>query len=107
MKRHRTSREADEDLIAIYEQGFDRFGPRQADQYLDELELAFERLAEFPGLGRLRTEHQPAVRTLSFGAHVIVYEEDDVGVLIIRVRHGREDWRTDPRGRGDHEGTEP
>ena len=98
MKRHRTSREADEDLIAIYEQGYDRFGSRQAGRYLDEIEKVFETLADFPGLGRLRTEHQPAVRIFPFNAHVIVYEEDTNGVLIVRVRHGREDWRSDPRG---------
>lgn len=98
MKRHRTSREADEDLIAIYEQGYARFGPRQAGRYLDEMERVFETLVDFPGLGRLRTEHHPAVRIFPFNAHVIVYEENEDGVLIVRVRHGREDWRSDPRG---------
>ncbi len=98
MKRHRTSREADEDLIAIYEQGYFRFGPMQAGRYLDELGRVFETLVDFPGLGRLRTEYEPAVRIFPFNAHVVVYEEADGGVLIVRVRHGREDWRSDPRG---------
>ncbi|MFN3353773.1 MAG: type II toxin-antitoxin system RelE/ParE family toxin [Brevundimonas sp.] len=98
MRRHRTSSEADEDLIAIFEQGIERFGRRQADRYLDDLWRTFGRLADFPGIGRLRTENQPPVRTLAYQAHVIIYEEDDGGVLIIRVRRGREDWRNDPRG---------
>ena len=98
MRRHGASREADEDLIAIYEQGFDRFGRRQAERYLDDLERTFEHLAVYPGLGRLRTEHQPPVRIFPFQAHVVVYEEIDDGILVVRVRLGREDWRNDPRG---------
>lgn len=84
--------------MALYEQGHDLFGPRQADRYLDDLDRTFERLAEFPGLGRLRTDYTPPARILPFRAHVIVYDEDDTGIVIIGVRHAREDWRSDPRG---------
>jgi toxin ParE1/3/4 len=98
MSRFRLSVAASEDLIAIYIQGHDQFGPRQADRYQDELTAAFQQLAAFPGLARLRSEHQPPVRILPHKAHVIVYEEEADGVLVLRVRHGHEDWRNDPLG---------
>jgi len=104
MSRFRLSVQASEDLIAIYIQGHDQFGPRQADRYQDELTAVFQRLAAFPGLARLRPEHQPPVRILPHKAHVIVYEEEAEGVIIQRVRHGHEDWQGDPRG---HERNEP
>ncbi|MBX9614268.1 MAG: type II toxin-antitoxin system RelE/ParE family toxin [Caulobacteraceae bacterium] len=84
--------------MALYEQGYALFGPRQADQYLEDLERAFQRIAEFPGLGRLRTDYTPPARILPFRSHVIVYDEEDTGIVIVRVRHAREDWRSDPRG---------
>ena len=99
MRRYRLSAEADEDMVAVYLQGYDRFSPLQADRYHDELEALFERLAEFPELGRLRHEYYPPVRIAPHKAHVIVYEETPDGVLIIRVRHGHEDWRFSPAGR--------
>ena len=99
MRRYRLSAEADEDMVTVYIQGHDRFGPFQADRYHDELEALFGRLADFPELGRLRQEYHPPVRIASHKAHVIVYEETPDGVLIIRVRHGHEDWRTSPVGR--------
>ncbi len=98
MSRFRLSAEASEDLIAIYIQGHDQFGPRQADRYQDELEALFLRLAAFPGLARLRPEYQPPVRVFTHKSHVIVYEEEPEGVLVQRVRHGHEDWHDDPKG---------
>ena len=45
MSRYRLSVEASEDLIAIYIQGHDRFGPLQTDRYQDELTALFGQLA--------------------------------------------------------------
>jgi len=101
VSRLRKTREADEDLIALYIQGSDRFGVRQADSYLDELDDVFRRLVINPGLARLRTEYRPPVRVFSFKAHVVVYGEEDEGIVILRVRHAHEDWQGDPRGLPD------
>jgi toxin ParE1/3/4 len=92
MSRYRLSAEASEDLIAIYIQSHDQFGPRQADCYQDEL---FNRLAASPGVARLRTDYDPPVRVFTFKAHVVIYDEEPDGVLIQRVRHGHEDWQGD------------
>ena len=106
MSRYRLSVEASEDLIAIYIQSHDQFGPRQADRYQDELEALFNRLAASPGVARLRTDYDPPIRVFTFKVHVVIYDEEPEGVLIQRVRHGHEDWRTDPQGDSD-EGEQP
>lgn len=60
-----------------------------------ELERVFALLADQPRMARLRTEFVPPVRIHPHAAHVIVFEETDAGIVILRVRHGREDWLSD------------
>lgn len=94
---YRLTRKARDDLIEIYLYGFDVFGEAQADAYHDMLARSFDRLAGNPFLARERREIDPPVRIHPCGAHVIVYVEEAGGVLIVRIRHGREDWRDDPQ----------
>lgn len=56
--------------------------------------LAF--LADNPKAARERTELQRPVRVHSYKAHVIVYRLDGQDILILRLRHGREDWQESP-----------
>lgn len=98
MNRYRLSPQATDDVLAIYLQGFELFGQRQADAYQDELERTFERLAAFPQIGRLREDLTPEVRTFATGSHVIIYDPQGTDVTILRIRHGREDWTADPLG---------
>ena len=91
------SREAEDDLIDIYRQSIDLFGITQAERYRLSLDHAFALIDRNPRLARLRSEFHPPARIHPSGAHVIIYtigEEDQV--LILRVRHGREDWGSDP-----------
>lgn len=104
MSRYRLSEQASEDLIAIYIQGYDLFGPAQADRYQDSLTDLFERLSHYPGLAWLRAEHDPPVRIFAHKAHLVVYEDEPEGIFIVRVRHAHEDWQNDPTGNaGDRE----
>jgi toxin ParE1/3/4 len=80
-------------------EGVALFGAAQAEACQDRIERTFERLAENPGMARERREIDPPVRVHPCGAHIIVYTvAADGGVLVIRVRHGREDWIGDPGG---------
>lgn len=93
----RLSREAEEDLIGIWLEGFETFGPAQADKYQDGLGAAFALLAEFPELARERTELTPPLRVHPFGSHLILYLIRPAGsVFVVRVRHKREDWISEP-----------
>ncbi len=90
--RWRVSDSADRDLTQLYLQGIERFGFAQAEKYFDDLHAAFDRLAAYPNAGRLRQEVTPPVRMLPFRSHLIFYDIEDDGVVIVRVRHGFEDW---------------
>ncbi|WP_439472546.1 type II toxin-antitoxin system RelE/ParE family toxin [Brevundimonas sp.] len=98
MTHWRLSAEADEDLVAVFIQGCDLFGVRPASHYVDALYAVFPLLAANPEMARLRTEFEPPFRIFRFKAHLIVYEEAEEEVLILRIRHGHEDWQADPRG---------
>ena len=97
MAHYRLARAAAEDVANIFADGVDRFGLAQADKYHDGLEAAFVFLSEYPRAARLRHEIDPPVRAHPYKAHLIVYEiEAEDGIVVLRVRHSREDWHSDP-----------
>lgn len=69
------------------------FGLAQAERYHARLQRAFDLLAANPTMARERSELSPPVRIHPCGSHIILYiVVADSDVLIVRVRHGREDW---------------
>lgn len=94
---YRLSRKAAEDIVNIYVTGVEQFGVEQAEKYHAQLERTFQLIASTPEIARERTEITPPVRIHGFGAHIIVYVVDqNRDVLIVRVRHGHEDWKESP-----------
>ena len=89
---YRLSRKAEEDIVAFYVTGVREFGVGQAERYHAGLEHAFTFLSEYPRAARERPEINPPVRVHRYKSHLIVYRLDGGGILIQRVRHGREDW---------------
>lgn len=84
---------AERDLAQIAAYTIETFGVEQALAYRDGLIGCFQFLAEHPKSARLRHELNPPARARRFQSHLIVYDErPDGGVIILRVRHGREDW---------------
>jgi len=77
-------------------EGLTSFGLVQADKYHSGLSATFEFLAEYPRAARLREEISPPVRAYPYKSHLVIYElEGNDAVVILRVRHGREDWLPD------------
>ena len=93
---YRISRKAEDDIVQLYLTGVRLFGTAQAERYYDGLERAFKFVAAHPLAVRERTEIDPPIRIHPYGAHLVVYMADYEGVLILRIRHGREDWINDP-----------
>ncbi|NHT78304.1 type II toxin-antitoxin system RelE/ParE family toxin [Rhizobiaceae bacterium CRRU44] len=65
--------EAEEDIVAIAEQGVRVFGSLVARQYHDELFAVLELIASNPRMSRERHEIFPPVRIHPFKAHTVVY----------------------------------
>lgn len=96
MPSFRLSREADEDIVRLYLDGAGQFGVEQAERYHADLHRTFVFLAEYPFATRERNEFDPPVRIYPFRSHVVVYRVDVGRILILRVRHARENWSTEP-----------
>lgn len=93
MPRFRLTRAAADDLAAIFLEGIGQFGLPQADAYHEGLSAIFAFLADYPYAARLREDISPPVRVHPYKAHLVIYDVGDVDeVIILRVRHGREDW---------------
>ena len=94
--RFSLSVEAEEDIIAIAEQGVRIFGSAQARRYHDELFAVLDLIATNPRMTREQEEISPSVRIHPFKAHLIVYRIEESGaIFVIRIRHGHEDWAGD------------
>lgn len=92
----RLSAHADADVEATFLTGVNTFGVGPAEGYVTGLLRAFELLAQLPSLARERSEISPPVRIYPYAAHVIAYESAGEDIIILRIRHGREDWSTSP-----------
>lgn len=84
---------AKSDMIGLYVDGAHKHGTERAERYYEGLTAQFEALALQPLLYHERTEIIPPIRVCPYGVHVVIYKvQEDDSLLIIRVRHGREDW---------------
>lgn len=90
---YRLSRAADEDYFSIYRFTCAEYGVQQGERYLDELDRALDQIARHPRLARIREGLAGDARASRVGAHIVIYVvEDGDDVLILRIRHAREDW---------------
>jgi toxin ParE1/3/4 len=89
---YKLSRKAEDDLLAIYRIGAAEFGTDQAQHYFAGLEDALDFLATYPRAARERLEIDPPIRAHPHKSHLIIYIIQGDDILILRVRHAREDW---------------
>jgi toxin ParE1/3/4 len=95
---YRLSLAARQDLRTIYTDSESAFGEIQAGRYITGLRRTLAFLADNPRAARERAEFEPPVRVHRYGSHVVVYVLDAEDVLVVRIRHGREDWAGTPSG---------
>ena len=79
------------DLFEIWNYGVDTWGEAQAEKYALRLNEAFNLIADYPEMTRLRPDIDPLVRLHSVGSHVILYEVNAARVQILRIVHNRRD----------------
>jgi toxin ParE1/3/4 len=79
-------------LAEIWAYTVEAWSEDQAEAYLTGLGQAFDRLAQFPEMARLRIEFTPPVRILPYQSHLIVYLAEGDLIDVIRVLHSRANW---------------
>lgn len=87
---YRLSTLAEQDLDEIWSYVADDASPETADRLIDDIVDRFDLLAEQPGMGRVRPEFGPGVRSFAVENYVVYYRQEG-DVLIARVLHGRRD----------------
>ena len=88
---YRLTPKAQDDLENIYRYSYENFGERQADSYYDGLLECFDLLSENPRLGREYDAIEQGLRRHEHERHVIYYEIEDRGVLILRILGANQD----------------
>ncbi len=83
----RLSVAARDDLMDIWRDTAERWGPDQADRYLDEIDTALKALARNPRRGAECPDLLPGARRQVTGRHLVFYEEDATRIMVIRVLH--------------------
>ncbi|OWV39202.1 type II toxin-antitoxin system RelE/ParE family toxin [Mameliella alba] len=89
-RSYRFTRDALEDLLAIWLYTDERWGEEQADRYQDELHDACQRVADGEGFTS-EVEGKPEVRYHHCGRHFIFYVQSKSEVVVIAVLHERMD----------------
>ena len=91
MAVYRLSPKAAADLDGIYEYTILNFGLEQARDYLTGLHRHFQLLADHPRHGRSVKRLAPGLRRTEYQSHIVFYQQQSYGVLIVRVLHERMD----------------
>ncbi len=87
MADFRLSERAASDLSGIADYTIQNFGIEQARRYRDGLVRSFRQLSDNPLLGRSTENLAPGLRRYEHGSHVIFYEVEQEGVLVVRILH--------------------
>ena len=92
---YRLTQAAEDDLVNIYLDSIRLFGRAQAEHYYAGLHATFDFLGQNPNAARERRQIQPSARMHPHKSHLVFYQLEDQGILIIRIRHAHENWMND------------
>ena len=84
---------ADRDIKQLHAYGREKYGDRQADNYLSALLDQLEWLADWPLTSREHADIRPPIRLCSYDAHNIIYDVRANKVVILRIFHHSVEWR--------------
>ena len=86
------TRAAESDLKSIARYTQERWGVRQRNAYLKDMDGVFRSLAKNPGMGRACDEIREGYRKFPHGTHVIYYSQEEAGgLLVVRILHATMD----------------
>ncbi|QKQ73792.1 type II toxin-antitoxin system RelE/ParE family toxin [Nostoc sp. TCL240-02] len=87
----RLTKPAIQDIEQIVDYIARQSGLAQSEGFLSKLDAKFAKIAQFPGIGRLRDEILPGIRSLSIENYLILYMPIGQDVEIFRVVSGYRD----------------
>lgn len=96
MRTFDLTRSAQADLKSVARYTQERWGVRQRNAYLKEVDQVFRALTKNPLMGRACDDIREGYRKLPYGGHVIYYKnlsEDEL--LIVRILHAAMDVEFD------------
>ncbi len=79
--------QAEKDLEAIIDFTVQRWGAAQSHNYIDDLEVLAQILADNPLLGAEREELSQGLRSFPYQSHLLFYVLQKDGITIVRVLH--------------------
>lgn len=85
------SADAEGDLFDIWDYLSQEVSPNVADNRLRDIHRTIANLADYPRLGRERSEIRAGLRSLANPPHVIFYRVAAEQIEILRVLHGHRD----------------
>ena len=89
--RHNFTKRALSDLREIARYTRETWGLERARLYREELDLGIQKLALSPGMGRVRSDVAPSVRSFPIARHVAFYAEREGGITVLRLLHSSRD----------------
>ncbi len=84
---------AKEDLESIYFYSHQNFGEDRAIQYIDDLDHAYEKLADDPTLGRSCDYVRKGLFTYQVVSHVVFFRVSNEELTVVRVLHKTMDYQ--------------
>ena len=87
------SAQAGRDIDEIFIYGLNHFGETVARSYYNDLFDLFELILATPQMARQRTGLKYKCRMVVFQSHVVFYRTVRRNVRILRVLHGKQNWR--------------
>lgn len=82
---------AQKDFRDIRVYGLREWGPSRAEAYQVSLMAGFERLRDFPEIGKARDDLEAGLRSWVVGHHVLYYRVGTEAIEIARILHARAD----------------
>ena len=92
MSSYTLSGEADADIEGIAQDSLQRWGLAHTEKYILGFHEAFQRLAEFPDIGRNASYIRSGYMRMETASHSVFYRKTEGGLLIVRVLHQRMDF---------------
>lgn len=89
MTSYHLTKRAEAEVLEIFLDSIELFGLMQARRYRDELVHCFELLADNPQMGRSAKPIGADVRRHEHKSHIILYEQNESGILILALVPGR------------------